>query len=124
MYKIVGADGKEYGPISLQQLQKWIQESRINAQTRVQLVGAADWKTVAEVPELSSFLYNIPAAAPITLSAPSPFPAAPSGPREQGLAPFGLFLGFVALFCRGTLAGAPAIICGHIARNRAQTSPE
>lgn len=54
MYKIVGADGKEYGPITTEQLKQWIAEGRANAQTRVLPDGATEWKTVAEVPELAT----------------------------------------------------------------------
>ena len=28
MYKIIGADGKEYGPISAEQLRQWLNEDR------------------------------------------------------------------------------------------------
>jgi hypothetical protein len=36
MYNIIGADGKEYGPISIEQIRQWIADGRINAHTRVQ----------------------------------------------------------------------------------------
>ena len=52
MYKIVGADGNQYGPVSLEQLRQWIAQGRIDAQTRVQEAGAREWKTAAEFPEL------------------------------------------------------------------------
>ena len=51
MYKIIGADGKEYGPISLEQLRRWMAEGRANLQTRVLPDGAAQWVTIAELPE-------------------------------------------------------------------------
>jgi len=56
MYKIVGADGKEYGPVPLEQIQKWIREGRVNAQTSVQVVGAAEWKALGDFPELRASL--------------------------------------------------------------------
>ena len=52
MYKIVGADGKEYGPFSIEQMRQWIAQGRVNPQTRVQETGAGLWKTAAEFPEL------------------------------------------------------------------------
>ncbi len=36
MYKIIGADGKEYGPVTSEQVRQWITEGRANAQTKVQ----------------------------------------------------------------------------------------
>jgi len=53
MYKIIGADGKEYGPITLEQLKQWIAEGRLNLQSKVLPEGTLEWKTVAEVPELA-----------------------------------------------------------------------
>ncbi len=49
MYKIIGADGKEYGPVSVEQLRQWFAENRINAQTRVQPEGDSEWKMLGEV---------------------------------------------------------------------------
>ncbi|HSU53359.1 MAG TPA: DUF4339 domain-containing protein [Candidatus Dormibacteraeota bacterium] len=51
MYRIIGADGKEYGPISAEQVRQWMAEGRANAQTRVLLEGTSDWKTLGELPE-------------------------------------------------------------------------
>ena len=53
MYKIIGADGKEYGPVSAEQLRQWLNEGRVNQQTRVQAEGSADWQTLGNMPELS-----------------------------------------------------------------------
>ncbi len=54
MYKIIGADGNEYGPISADQLRQWIAEGRANLQTRVQPVGATEWTTLGSLPEFSA----------------------------------------------------------------------
>jgi uncharacterized membrane protein len=68
MYKIIGADGKEYGPITTEQLKQWVAEGRANAQTKVLADGATEWKTLAEIPELAAALpiapSTIPAIAP------------------------------------------------------------
>ena len=44
MYRIIGADQKEYGPISAEQIRQWITEGRVNAQTQACLEGTQDWK--------------------------------------------------------------------------------
>lgn len=54
MYKIIGADGKEYGPITQDQLKQWITEGRLNLQSKVLPDGSSEWKTVAEIPELAA----------------------------------------------------------------------
>ena len=53
MYKIIGADGKEYGPVTLEQLQQWFAEGRINTETRVRSAEAADWKRLGDLPEFA-----------------------------------------------------------------------
>jgi hypothetical protein len=53
MYKIIGADGKEYGPITAEQLRQWIAEGRANAQTKILLEGTTDWRPLSEFPEFS-----------------------------------------------------------------------
>jgi len=53
MFKIIGADQKEYGPISAEQLRQWIREGRANAQTMVQVEGAAGWKPLSTYPEFA-----------------------------------------------------------------------
>jgi len=75
MYKIIGADGKEYGPISADVVNKWIAEGRANAQTKILPEGATEWVTVAQIPELNA---AIPTIAPAAF-AYAPTPGASSG---------------------------------------------
>lgn len=56
MFKIIGTDQKEYGPISIEQLKQWIAEGRANANTLVQPAGSAEWKPLSSFPE-----FGIPA---------------------------------------------------------------
>jgi len=53
MYKIIGADGKEYGPVSPEQLRQWITEGRVNTQTKMLPEGGVDWKPLGTLPEFS-----------------------------------------------------------------------
>jgi hypothetical protein len=50
MYKIIGADLKEYGPVSAEQLRQWMAEGRVNGQTKVQAADATEWKAMADLP--------------------------------------------------------------------------
>jgi hypothetical protein len=74
MYKIIGADGKEYGPVSAEQLKQWLAENRVNAQTKILPDGATEWKPLGEIPELA-------VALPLAAS-PTPAPAVP----QRGMA--------------------------------------
>jgi uncharacterized membrane protein len=53
MYKIIGADQKEYGPITAEQIRQWISEGRLNAETRACLEGTQEWKPLRMFPEFS-----------------------------------------------------------------------
>jgi len=55
MYKIIGADQKEYGPVTADQLRQWIVEGRVGAQTSVQAEGG-DWRPAREFPEFAEAL--------------------------------------------------------------------
>ena len=56
MYKIIGGDGREYGPVSLDQMRQWIAEGRVNAQTQAQAEGGSEWKPLSSFPEIAEAL--------------------------------------------------------------------
>ncbi|OHE78776.1 MAG: hypothetical protein A3G75_08680 [Verrucomicrobia bacterium RIFCSPLOWO2_12_FULL_64_8] len=53
MFTILGADGKAYGPATVEQVKAWIAAGRANLQTRARREGTAEWKTLAEYPEFA-----------------------------------------------------------------------
>jgi uncharacterized membrane protein len=53
MYKIIGADQKEYGPISTEQIRQWIAEGRVNAQTQACAEGTQDWRPLGMFPDFA-----------------------------------------------------------------------
>ncbi len=71
MFKIIGADGQEYGPVDLAQIQEWIRGNRANGQTMAQKGGETDWKPLSSFPELSA---RFAAAPPPLQGSPPPFP--------------------------------------------------
>ena len=70
MYKIIGVDQKEYGPITAEQLRQWVSEGRVNAQTQVCLEGTQEWKPLAMFSELVS-LANTPLSPPLASKPPA-----------------------------------------------------
>jgi len=56
MYTIIGADEREYGPVPLEQVRKWIAERRADAQTKGRAEGSSEWKTLGEFHELADLL--------------------------------------------------------------------
>lgn len=55
-YRIIGADGRQYGPVTEEQLRDWITQGRANAQTLAQVEGATDWKPLSQMPEFGAQL--------------------------------------------------------------------
>ena len=89
MYKIIGADQKEYGPASVEILRQWIAEGRVNAATLVQSEAEAVWKPLAAFPEFSA----LPPLRPAPIAAPT------AQPISNGLAIAGLIMGILSVTC-------------------------
>ncbi|HWD92883.1 MAG TPA: DUF4190 domain-containing protein [Verrucomicrobiae bacterium] len=115
MYKIIGADQKEYGPVSADQMNQWIAQGRVNFQTRTQADGG-DWKPLSEFPEFTAaFAHRVPPMV-------SPAPSAPPPPsRTSGLAIGSLISGVLGLFTCG-IGAVIGLILGIIAINRVKKS--
>ena len=79
-YRIIGADGKEYGPISVDQMRQWVTEGRVNMQTRVLVEGTTDWKTVADLPEFAKPATPAPGFGALLPPPPGSQPAFPTMP--------------------------------------------
>jgi hypothetical protein len=94
MYRIIGADGREYGPITADQLREWIAEGRADARTRALAEGAAQWKPLVEYVEFAPLLARtvppLPAPAPISMTPP---------PRTNPMALTGMVMGILSITC-------------------------
>ncbi|HEX9426412.1 MAG TPA: hypothetical protein VGA64_01400 [Candidatus Polarisedimenticolia bacterium] len=67
-YFIIGADGKEYGPIPLDTLILWIHERRLIGASRVR-AGNGSYTEAASLPELAAFFAPATFAQPVVPSA-------------------------------------------------------
>jgi len=92
MYKIVGTDGRPYGPVNAEQLRRWLAENRVHAQTLVQTEGAPDWKPLASVAE---FAADLAAAPPPIIPASSAMASRASHKIAAGI--FGILLGSLGI---------------------------
>jgi hypothetical protein len=91
IYKIIGEDGKEYGPVSGGQLRQWIAEGRVESRTPVFVDGAKDWNFVGLLPEFANCF--APTTPPVVLS-----PVRPR--RTSSSATSGLVCGILSwVFC-------------------------
>jgi hypothetical protein len=57
MYRIIGGDGKEYGPIGVEEVRRWVAEGRLNAQSLARPEEAAEgWRPLGSFPEFAEVL--------------------------------------------------------------------
>jgi hypothetical protein len=77
MYKIIGTDRKEYGPVTADQIRQWIASGRCDASTIIRVDGTKAWKPLILFKEFDSALGD----------APKPSTATPSTASSPGFAP-------------------------------------
>jgi Domain of unknown function (DUF4190)/GYF domain 2 len=117
MYKVMGTDGKEYGPVSAEILREWIAQRRANGQTRVQAEGSIEWKALSELPDFTTALANVPhAAAPPPLVGTAA--ALPQG-KTSGMAVVSLVLGILG-FCG--ITAVIGLVLGIVAQRKINKS--
>ena len=79
MYKIIGADRQQYGPVNADLIRQWLAENRLNAHTLIQPEGSQEWKPLGSFPEFSTDIKPPPAGLPPAMG---PLPGASySDPR-------------------------------------------
>ena len=86
MYYIQGADQKEYGPVSADQLRQWISENRLNRFSPARADGESLWKTLGDFPEFAEVLVG---AAPTASEAPASALSEPSAASAANASPYG-----------------------------------
>ena len=88
MYYIQGADQKEYGPVSADQLRQWISENRLNRFSPARADGESLWKTLGDFPEFAEVLVvAAPPASEAPPSEPTTVSAANASPYGSGFRP-------------------------------------
>ena len=116
MYKIIGADNTEYGPVSGEKICEWIQQRRVNSETKIRPEGSTEWKRLGEMSEFAAILPR-PGAAPPVMAARQNTSA-----KLSGLAIASLVLGILGWFTLGisSLFGLGLGIWALIRINRSQ----
>jgi TM2 domain-containing membrane protein YozV len=74
MYRVIGIDGKTYGPVSADQLRRWIAEQRVNLQSMVLAEGATEWRPLSALQEFATEAKPPPLTANVP-PAMAPLPA-------------------------------------------------
>jgi len=106
-YKVLGTDGKEYGPVSAEVVRQWLAQKRAVATTSVRAEGGTEWRPLSAFPEFAEALAGGPPAVPPAAPVATPAPAlpAPAGPvRTSRLAVASLICGVLGFLCLPGLA--------------------
>ncbi len=124
MYRIIGVDGREYGPATADQLRQWIAEGRANTQTQTLVPGAPDWKPLGALPE---FARHFAAPTPPVIGPWPGISPARQGRKTNFFAAAGLIFGILSLTCC-CCCGCPfsvlGLICSLIGWSQINRHPE
>src|SRR5512140_1648803 len=60
MYRVIGIYGQQYGPVSADEIRRWLTENRVNGQSLVQPEGSPDWKPLSTFPEFANEIKALP----------------------------------------------------------------
>jgi len=93
MYRIIGTDGKTYGPVALAQVRLWIVQGRADSRTPVYVDGASDWTFLGLLPELAGDFAGTPPSIGVIR------PVATAARGTNGFATAGLICGLLSWTC-------------------------
>lgn len=104
-YKIIGGDGREYGPVSLDELKGWIHDGRVGRETQIWRSDLNTWLPAAQYQELQSEVAHLKSISGQTEFEPTGFWARLGAMIIDGILiniPF-----YILLFPMAKLAGLP-----------------
>jgi hypothetical protein len=124
MYKIIGSNQLEYGPLTAEQLRQYIVEGRADANTQTKYEGTENWKPLSSFPEFASAL-NI---APPGYVHPSATTITTTSPKNNGMAITSLVFGLLSFFlgwlcCLGPLFSLLGVIFGFVGISQINKNP-
>ena len=120
-YTIKGTDGAEYGPVSTEELQHWIAQSRCTRESLVKVDGSGEWVPLATLPEFQDAFAAPPATAPASAEGEGGVSAVI--PYKNVPALIAYYVGVFCIICPPLLC-FPAIILGVIGLRRVKENPE
>jgi len=120
MYHIIGGDGKEYGPVSADDLRGWLAEGRANGQTQARPEGTTDWQPLSSLPDFAA-----PCAIPPVLPTPQ------RGDSLNKIIPYRNVPALVGYYCAvfalipivGIFLGLIALVLGLVGLRQARRNP-
>ena len=105
-YRVLGADGKEYGPVPAEQVRLWVSEGRVHANSLVRPGEADEWRPISTLPDFRAAFGARPPTMAVSLR---------GRPIKQvnSCAVTGLILGVVSVtLCSCCCVGIPLDVLG------------
>lgn len=131
MFFILGADGKEYGPVSVAKIQEWIAAGRANQHTQARRYSESEWRALGDFAEFGAAAPAAPVIAPAASVYSAPVASAPAAlPATRELGGLGRRLaaalvdGFLLWLCKLPLIFVFAEIFRAVAQNPDDARPE
>src|SRR5687767_302652 len=95
MYRIIGSDQQEYGPVTAEEVRRWIQEGRLHPRSLARAEGTTEWRPLSTYPELAGTFALQPAGTYTTQQ--------PAIPVQDGnsMATLGLVFSCLGFICCG-----------------------
>ena len=111
MYRIQGADQREYGPATADDVRQWIRDRRVHGRSLTRMEGSTEWKPLFQFPEFAAALG---AMAPGPPSLGQSVEISRRGTNGTAIASF--VLGLVGLACcQVVVFSAAGLVCGIVA---------
>jgi hypothetical protein len=121
MYKIIGADQKEYGPITADQVRQWIAENRANGLTLARFEEGA-WKPLSTFAEFASVL---PSSVPPPIGSVNPvYSSSSTGPKTSGLIVGGFICSALGIVCCGPVVSTIGLVLSIIGLTQVNKDPQ
>ncbi|MEI9865165.1 MAG: DUF4190 domain-containing protein [Limisphaerales bacterium] len=99
IYKIIGDNGQEYGPVAGEQIRQWILQGRIERQTPVFVDGAKDWNFIGLLPEFAAYFPAVGITNPPPIAPPPDTTTAGKMAKTNSYAMWGMIFGILSLVC-------------------------
>ena len=106
MYKIIGNDGKTYGPVTAAQIRDWIAQGRVESRTPALPEGAAEWTMLGLLADFAPYF----SGPPPVITTPPKIGALPAR-STNSFATAGFVCGIISCLC---CCGCPFNILGLI----------
>ena len=117
MYRIIGSDQQEYGPVSADEIRRWVVEGRWHPRSLVRIDGTNDWRPLSTFPELATAFALQPAG---TFVPQSTLPVQ----QSNSMATLGLVFSCLGLVCCGCVPfGLLGVVFSFIGLSQANRDP-